>query len=1154
MKGRRVSLVVPAVLCILGLVFAVKIPLAGVDDGPAETDAAGTGFLFVKSYEGWQGEMRYGEVTSEPGEGYIMAGETYPPGYYLMDAWLVKVDDNGSIEWQKGFDGNEERRESAECVRRSATGDYFIAGTSYPKMNAGGGDYWLVFKLDQNGNPVWAKRWGKPGYSQLAHFVEPTDDGGCIVAGEAPPPSDWRNTFTVLKFDADGNLQFQRAYVLEGRTAIARSIQQTDSGYILAGELHVGDDREAWVLKLDDNGTVVWQKRYGDSDITGWDAAHSVRQTPDGGYIVAGGTNSWGAGWADVWVLKLDPQGDPVWQYAYGGEGGDWASSVWTTTDGGYLVAGIRNNLGGDSGDMWAIKLKGDGSLAWQRIAGSNIPDTFYSAREKGGAYFLSGTKGYGRGGSYHVFKLDDNGTIPDCDQITASQASVTATPAVPVATTAQTANPNIQPVAVTLTETATGAVSKTQCSAVVTERPNLAPYKPPGWSDRVVVSRVTGTHSDDSPLTTADDLYVDLAVWNEGPGATEHFAWIDLYLDGEKKSSWKTLSEMAPGDIRRVQDHPLGKLGAGVHHLRAVVDQQQDVEETDESDNAYTKTVTIAQANGSLTVTITPPFPTGAKWRVNGGSWMDGGQTLSLPPGNYTLTFSSHDGWNTPPAQSITIESGKTTTAKGTYTRQTGSLKVTIQPAKAREDGAQWSVDGGTTWRNSGSTATLPTGTYEVIFKAIPGWIQPNPQSVTIDYGESKTAVGTYKQLPNLKPHKPQGWSDAIVVSKVKGTYADTPVLYTNNDLFIDLAVINEGPGATWQSAQIDLLVDGKGVGSWATSAVMAAQAVKKQADIPIGRLPAGPHEIKVVVDSGSNVPETDETDNTYTKVITIQEALPNLFSPKPSDWSSRIVVSTKTGTHTDDTPLYSNDILYVDWMLGNNGVEATSGAFTCTLFLDGSAQASWTISGPLEVQGVREYADIPLGPLGAGTHTIRLVLDSEGTVKEMSEGDNEYTRTITIRQAKGPNLVPYKPADWPDVLVVYPKEGWDINDHSLYTTDDLYLDCAIANIGNDSAQNFHVALYIDGVLELAWLKRNAAKPNWYYWWKRINIGQLSAGTHELKLVVDSDREVVELNESDNAYTRTIEVKEAAAPPRASSTRIFRTMGSVKRGSGPLE
>ncbi|RLE78827.1 MAG: hypothetical protein DRJ51_08890, partial [Thermoprotei archaeon] len=121
------------------------------------------------------------------------------------------------------------------------------------------------------------------------------------------------------------------------RDDAACSVQETiDGGYIVAGGTYSfgAGDVDVWVLKLDENGGIEWQKTYGGS---GYDIAWSVQQTSDGGYIVAGGTGSFGEG---VWVLKLDRSGKIEWQKTYGGRYGDWAYSVQETSDGGYIVAG----------------------------------------------------------------------------------------------------------------------------------------------------------------------------------------------------------------------------------------------------------------------------------------------------------------------------------------------------------------------------------------------------------------------------------------------------------------------------------------------------------------------------------------------------------------------------------------------------------------------------------------------------------------------------------------------------------------------------------------------------------------------------------------------------------------------------------------------
>ena len=142
----------------------------------------------------------------------------------------------------------------------------------------------------------------------------------------------------------------------------ANSIQQTsDGGYIMAGRTWSfgAGIHDYWVLKLDANGDVTWQKTYGGED---WDQANSIQQTSDGGYIVAGCTRSFGAGHYDYWVLKLDANGGVTWQKTYGGENEDRAYSIQQTSDGGYIVAGYKLS-GAFSTDYWVLKLDANGSI-----------------------------------------------------------------------------------------------------------------------------------------------------------------------------------------------------------------------------------------------------------------------------------------------------------------------------------------------------------------------------------------------------------------------------------------------------------------------------------------------------------------------------------------------------------------------------------------------------------------------------------------------------------------------------------------------------------------------------------------------------------------------------------------------------------------------
>ena len=166
----------------------------------------------------------------------------------------------------------------------------------------------------------------------------------------------------VLKLNAAGQPQWQKTYGAGCLDASFSVRQTTDGGYVVAsGSLTFGAGlTDFWILKLDSNGTIQWQKTYGGA---GFDLAHSLEQTQDGGYVVAGWTGSFGAGETDAWVLKLSSTGEIEWQKTYGGTGFDVANTIRQTEDGGYVVGGWTDSFGAGNGDMWILKLDANGEI-----------------------------------------------------------------------------------------------------------------------------------------------------------------------------------------------------------------------------------------------------------------------------------------------------------------------------------------------------------------------------------------------------------------------------------------------------------------------------------------------------------------------------------------------------------------------------------------------------------------------------------------------------------------------------------------------------------------------------------------------------------------------------------------------------------------------
>jgi len=195
----------------------------------------------------------------------------------------------------------------------------------------------------------------------------------------------------------------------------ASSIQPTvDGGYIVAGDTDSrGEgDSDAWVLKLDANGSLEWDATFGGIDE---DKASSIQPTADGGYVVAGDTSSKGAGNSDAWILKLDIDGSLEWDETFGGDEYDEANSIQQTRDLGYVVAGGTKSNGAGSKDGWVFKLNANGNTDWERTYGGEDYDSVESIQQTEDlGYVVAGvtySDSAGSGDAW-IIKLDAGGSI----------------------------------------------------------------------------------------------------------------------------------------------------------------------------------------------------------------------------------------------------------------------------------------------------------------------------------------------------------------------------------------------------------------------------------------------------------------------------------------------------------------------------------------------------------------------------------------------------------------------------------------------------------------------------------------------------------------------------------------------------------------------
>ncbi len=354
---------------------------------------AADGTLQWQKSLGGNSEDRANSIRQTSDGGYIVAGYTYSDNIDVSDnhggsdCWIVKLDASGNLIWQHCYGGSGE--DAAYSIQETTDGGYVFA--AYTLSNDGdvsgihgGGDFWIV-KLDNNGALEWQEALGGTNLDIPSSVIQ-TSDGGYIAAGYTysnnldVSGNHGSYDYWVVKLDSNGDLEWQHCYGGSDIDAVLGNgaIKQTlDGGYIIVGVAtsqngdvtgnHGGNDY--WVIKITSVGTLEWQLSLGGvSD----DQAFAIQQAIDGGYIIAGSTSSIDGdvsgnhGWYDLWLVKLTPFGVMEWQKCFGGTNVDGGTAtLQVMTDGTYCTGAITNSNDGDvsgnhgSYDYWILALNG---------------------------------------------------------------------------------------------------------------------------------------------------------------------------------------------------------------------------------------------------------------------------------------------------------------------------------------------------------------------------------------------------------------------------------------------------------------------------------------------------------------------------------------------------------------------------------------------------------------------------------------------------------------------------------------------------------------------------------------------------------------------------------------------------------------------------
>jgi hypothetical protein len=372
------------------LIVSLTVNICGQADSDS-IEVTTAKLLWEKAYGGPADDRAYSAIKTV--DGYIIVGSSRSIVVDRTVGWVLKLNPDGDVLWNLSFPME------VDCEFRqvlSLDDGFLLVGNLMGIQNTDG----YVARVTMDGMVVWNLTLDKGGMDKLLS-ASVTDDAFVLVGLTCSLGSSASDAWFV-KIDKNGNIVWSKTWGSLAEDALSAVVCDRDSYYVAGyANAEEGKEYDFLLLKLDAQGEVLWNQTFGGLES---DKAYGIAQMSDG-FVMVGDTRSKGLGDSDGWAVKVDSDGEMLWDTVFGGEGFDRPTCVALSMDGGVLVGGFTFSFGNGKRDFWLTKLDGSGVEKWSFTVGKSAYEEAYAVVESAfDEYVLVGWVNYFEGGPYDYY------------------------------------------------------------------------------------------------------------------------------------------------------------------------------------------------------------------------------------------------------------------------------------------------------------------------------------------------------------------------------------------------------------------------------------------------------------------------------------------------------------------------------------------------------------------------------------------------------------------------------------------------------------------------------------------------------------------------------------------------------------------------------